>query len=99
LYTDPQGSVAFDLSLKLDFDESGIIQPAPINIQNVQGTVGFFGTGTFGVTSYGAKLLKLFESQVVGSGFAVSFLFDSATEAPPFSLDALTVEYATNARR
>jgi hypothetical protein len=99
LYTDPQGSVAFDLSLKLDFDESGIIQPAPINIQNTQGTVGFFGQGTFGVTSYGAKLVKLFESQVVGSGFAVSFLFDSATEAPPFSLDALTVEYATNSRR
>jgi hypothetical protein len=65
----------------------------------VQGVVGFYGTGVFGTTSYGAKLIKLFESQVVGSGFAVSFLFDSATEAPPFSLDALTVEYATNARR
>jgi len=99
LYTDPQGSVAFDLSLKLDFDEAGTIQPAPINIQNVQGTVGFFGSGVFGTTTYGAKLVKLFESQVVGSGFAVSFLFDSATQAPPFSLDALTVEYATNARR
>lgn len=99
LYTDPQGSVAFDLSLKLDFDEAGTIQPAPINIQNVQGVVGFYGTGVFGTTTYGAKLVKLFESQVVGSGFAVSFLFDSATQAPPFSLDALTVEYATNARR
>jgi len=99
LYTDPQGSVAFDLSLKLDFDEAGTVQPAPISIQNVQGVVGFFGTGVFGTTTYGAKLIKLFESQVVGSGFAVSFLFDSATQAPPFSLDALTVEYATNARR
>jgi len=99
LYTDPQGSVAFDLSLKLDFDEAGTVQPAPISIQNVQGVVGFFGTGVFGTTTYGAKLVKLFESQVVGSGFAVSFLFDSATQAPPFSLDALTVEYATNARR
>jgi len=99
LYTDPQGSISFDLSLKLDFDQSGIIQPAPINIQNTQGTVGFFGSGVFGTTSYGAKLVKLFESQVVGSGFAVSFLFDSSTQAPPFSLDALTVEYATNARR
>ena len=64
--------MAFDLSLKLDFDEAGTIQPAPINIQNVQGTVGFFGSGIFGTTSYGAKLVKLFESQVVGSGFAVS---------------------------
>ena len=63
LYTDPQGSISFDLSLKLDFDQSGVIQPAPINIQNTQGTVGFFGSGVFGTTSYGAKLIKLFESQ------------------------------------
>lgn len=99
LYTDPQGSVSFDLSLKLDFDQQGIIQPAPITIANTQGTVGFYGAGIFGSTSYGAKLVKLFQTQVVGSGFAVSFLFDSSTAAPAFSLDALTVEYATNARR
>ena len=99
LYTDPQGSVSFELSLKLDFDQQGTVQPAPIVIQNTQGTVGFFGQGTFGVTSYGAKLVKLFQTQVIGSGFAVSFLFDSAIAGPPFSLDALTVEYATNARR
>lgn len=99
LYTDPQGSVSFEVSLKLDFDQQGVIQPAPIVIQNTQGTVGFFGQGTFGVTAYGAKLLKLFQTQVIGSGFAVSFLFDSAVAGPPFSLDALTVEYATNSRR
>jgi hypothetical protein len=99
LYTDPQGSVSFEVSLKLDFDQQGVIQPSPIVIQNTQGTVGFFGQGTFGVTAYGAKLLKLFQTQVIGSGFAVSFLFDSAVAGPPFSLDALTVEYATNSRR
>ena len=99
LYTDPQGSVAFDVSLKLDFDSQGTIQPAPISILNTQGTVGFFGSGTFGVTRFGTKLLKLFQTQVVGSGFTVSFQFESNDQNPPYSIDALTVEYGLNDRR
>jgi hypothetical protein len=99
LYTDPQGSVAFDVSLKLDFDSQGTIQPAPISILNTQGTVGFFGTGTFGITRFGTKLLKLFQTQVVGSGFTVSFQFESNDSNPPYSIDALTVEYGLNDRK
>ena len=99
LYTDPQGSVAFDVSLKLDFDSLGTIQPTPISILNTQGTVGFFGSGIFGSTKFGTKLLKLFETQVVGSGFTVSFQFESDDSNPPYSIDALTVEYGLNDRR
>tara|TARA_X000001388_G_scaffold61500_1_gene47054 strand:+ start:1058 stop:3034 length:1977 start_codon:yes stop_codon:yes gene_type:complete len=99
LYTDPQGSVAFNVSLKLDFDSQGTIQPAPLSILNTQGIVGFFGSGTFGSTKFGTKLLKLFEAQVVGSGFTVSFQFDSDDTNPPYSIDALTVEYGLNDRR
>ena len=99
LYTDPQGSVSFNVSLKLDFDSQGTIQPAPLSILNTQGVVGFFGTGTFGSTKFGTKLLKLFEAQVVGSGFTVSFQFDSDNTNPPYSIDALTVEYGLNDRK
>ena len=99
LYSDPQGSVNFDVSLKLDFDSSGTIQPPPISILNTQGQVGFYGVGTFGSTSFGTKLLKLFETQVVGSGNTVSFQFTSNGTDPPYSIDALTVEYAEHDRR
>ena len=99
LYTDPQGSVNFNLSLKLDFDTTGIIQPSPINFANTSGVVGFYGLGTYGTTKFGAKLTKLFETQVIGSGFAVSFQFDSNSADAPFSIDALTVEYSNNDRR
>ena len=99
LYTDPQGSVNFDVSLKLDFDGQDVIQPAPISFANTTGVVGFYGTGTYGTTSYGNKLQKLFEGQVIGSGFAVSFQFTSDNSDPPFSLDALTVEYGIHDRR
>lgn len=99
LYTDPQGSVNFDVSLKLDFDGQDVIQPATISFANTAGVVGFYGTGIYGTTSYGNKLQKLFEAQVIGSGFAVSFQFTSDNSDPPFSLDALTVEYGINDRR
>ena len=99
LYADPQGSVNFNVSLRLDFDSQGTIQPPPINIQNQSGQVGFYGTGTFGTTRFGSKLLKLFETQVVGSGFTVSFQFESNSDDPPYSIDALTIEYATHDRR
>tara|TARA_R110002012_G_scaffold263418_1_gene446136 strand:+ start:771 stop:2747 length:1977 start_codon:yes stop_codon:yes gene_type:complete len=99
LYTDPQGSVQFTVSLKLDFDSQGTIQPAPVSVQNTQGTVGFFGTGSFGTTRFGTKLLKLFQTQVVGSGFTVSFQFESDDQNPPYSIDALTLEYGLNDRR
>ena len=99
LYTDPQGSVSFDVSLKLDFDSQGTIQPEPLSILNTQGVVGFFGSGIFGSTQFGTKLRKLFEAQVVGSGFTVSFQFESDNDNPPYSIDALTVEYGLNDRR
>jgi len=99
LYTDPQGSVNFDVSLKLDFDGQDVIQPTPISFANTTGVVGFYGTGTYGTISYGSKLQKLFEGQVIGSGFAVSFQFTSDNSDPPFSLDALTVEYGIHDRR
>ena len=99
LYTDPQGSVNFDVSLKLDFDGQDVIQPASISFANTSGVVGFYGAGTYGTISYGSKLQKLFEGQIIGSGFAVSFQFSSDNSDPPFSLDALTVEYGINDRR
>ena len=99
LYTDPKGSVNFDASLKLDFDTQDSIQPAPIAFSNTGGASGLFGEVVYGAGLFGSKLLKLFETQVIGSGFSVSFQFESDSTDPPYSLDALTVEYATHDRR
>jgi hypothetical protein len=102
LYTDPQGSVNMSVNLKLDFDDFGSIQPETIMLSNVNsGSVGFYGTSTakYGTTRYGTKLKKLFQTQVIGSGFSVSLQFVSDGTDPPFSLDAATVEYSTHDRR
>jgi len=100
LYTDPQGSVSFDMSLKLDFDQKNSIQPTQIEFDNNTGQVAFYGTAEFGSTAvYSTKLLTLFETQLIGSGFTGSIQFESDSTDPPFSLDAITIEFGTNTRR
>ena len=100
LYTDPRGSVSFDISLKLDFDQKNSVQPTKIDFSNQTGQVAFFGSTTFGSSAvYSSKLLTLFESQMIGTGYVVSLQFTSDSTDPPFSLDAITLEYGTNTRR
>jgi len=101
LYTDPQGSISVDTSLKFDFDTTGSVQPVPIGLSNTTSAVGFYGTSVakYGTTTYGTKLKKLFETQLIGSGFSVSLQFTSESTNPPFSLDAATLEYSTHDRR
>ena len=101
LYLDPLGSVAVNTNLKLDFDDEGSIQPATIQLSNTSGNVGFYGSSTavYGVVRYGTKLKKVFETQVIGSGFTVSLQFESSSIDSPFSLDAATLEFSTFDRR
>ena len=100
LYTDPQGSVSFDMSLKLDFDQLNSVQPEQINFENTTGEVAFYGTAVFGSAAvFSNKLVTLYETQLIGSGFTASIQFESDSTDPPFSLDAITLEYGTNTRR
>jgi hypothetical protein len=101
LYLDPQGSVTTLLNLKLDFDDADVIQPDTITLSNVAGAIGLYGSQTaiYGTSVYGEKLKNVFQTQVVGSGFAVSLQFVSQSQDPPYSLDAVTLEYSTHDRR
>ena len=102
LYTDPKGGVTTSVNLKLDFDTQGSIQPDTIQLSNeTLGSVSFYGSSVarYGTTVFGSKLVKQFETQVVGSAFSVSLQFVSDGQNPPYSLDAATLEYATHDRR
>jgi hypothetical protein len=101
LYTDPQSSVSVNTNLKFDFDTFGNVQPNPITLSNSSSSVGFYGSSTakYGTTTYGTKLKKIFETQVIGSGFFVSLQFTAESTDPPYSLDAVTLEYSTHDRR
>ena len=101
LYADPQGSLETEVSLRLDFDNAGVIQPQKITLQNTTGNISFYDSATvkYGTAVYGVKPVKLFETQVIGSGFNVALQFVSNNTNPPYSLDAATLEFATFDRR
>ena len=100
-YLDPEGRVNFDLNLKFDFDESGAVVMPAVTFTNASSNASqFFGTGVFGTATFGAKLQKVFSAQTVGSGNTVSAQFEADNNTDvPYALDALTLEYATHARR
>ena len=101
LYLDPQGSVTTLMNLKLDFDDADVVQPETIILSNTAGAIGLYGgqTAIYGTSVYGEKLKNVFQTQVIGSGFAVSLQFVSQSQDPPYSLDAVTLEYSTHDRR
>ena len=101
LYLDPQGSVTTLMNLNLDFDDADVIQPDTITLSNSAGAIGLYGgqTAKYGTSVYGEKLKNVFQTQVIGSGFAVSLQFVSQSQDPPYSLDAVTLEYSTHDRR
>lgn len=100
-YLDPQGSVNITLNMKLDFDDKGSVQPEAITLTNTANNIGVFGNALaiYGTATFGEKLLKVFESQTIGSGFSVSLQFESNSNDPPYSFDAVTLEYASHDRR
>ena len=100
-YLDPQGSVNITLNMKLDFDDKGSVQPEAIALSNTANNIGIYGNAlaTYGTATFGEKLLRVFESQTIGSGFSVSLQFESNSSDPPYSFDAVTIEYASHDRR
>jgi hypothetical protein len=100
-YLDPQGSVSITLNMKLDFDDKDSVQPQSITLTNAAGNIGIYGGAfaTYGTAVFSEKLLKVFECQTIGSGFSVSLQFESDGDDPPYSFDAITLEYASHDRR
>jgi len=104
IYTDPQGSLNVDFNLKFDLSETGIVEPNTINIANTAGTTGTFLYGdsnsTYGTAKYsGATLKSVFTQQTKGSGYIVSLQFNSESSNPPYSFDAVSLEYGQYGRR
>lgn len=100
-YLDPEGRVNFDLNLKFDFDESGaVVMPAVTFTNATSNASQFYGIAAYGTATYGAKLQKVFSAQTTGSGKTISAQFEADNNTDvPYALDALTLEYATHARR
>ena len=98
-FVDPVGSITGLISPKLDFDEPNTAQPFAIGITTDTGIASFYGSSSYGVNNYGGKLRYTFSNQLVGSGFTFSLQYYFEGTDPPFSLDAITIEFASNDRQ
>lgn len=99
LFTDPQGSFTTEMTLEFDFGEEFVVQPPSITVSNEASAASFYGVSTYGSATYGGRLKYVYDINVEGSGFVVSFSFDSTSSSPPFSLDSMVIEYGQYGRR
>ena len=98
-FVNPEGSISGSVSPELNFGQTDVIQPPQILLQNTADSQFFYGTAVYGAATYGGKLTYSFTSQMVGSGFTISLRYNFSSETPPFSLDAITIEYLNNDRQ
>ena len=92
------------ITLKFDLSESGVIEPNVINVENTAGTTGVFLYGAsdsiYDTAKYsGGSLKSVFTKQTKGSGYIVSLQFVANSTNPPYSFDAISLEYGQYGRR
>ena len=69
--------------------------PATPSSLNDNTKISFKTVNSVGSSTYGGESLKsIFEEQTTGSGFTASLQFESESTDAPYSLDAVTLEYA-----
>jgi hypothetical protein len=96
-YFDPEGAVSGTLTLKYDFNKPGKIQPETITFTG-GGVFSLYGEDVYGTSTYGGNPDTSFESRVVGSFFTASLQYEF-DGGPPFILDTVILEYATEDRK
>ena len=104
LYVETTGN--FEVSLDFNFDLFKIknyndqVQPQTITLSATLDSAFVFGASnaTFGTSTFGAELDKLYNTPVVGSGKTFSFRIEDNSTNPSFSLDTAVFEYATHDR-
>lgn len=84
--TERSADIAFTASVLLDFNESGVIQPASISMGNTSGI-------------FGDNVGSNFEALLIGNGNNASIQFVSNVANTDFSFKDMSIEYSTNDRR
>lgn len=98
-YVDPEGEVSGDFTLKFDFDQPGLVQPAQIYFSSPTNAADRYGSAVYGVSRYSGKLSTIFSKLTIGSGFNVSVQYEFDTDSPPFSLDTVVLEFSMEGKQ
>lgn len=96
-----EGGAAFRVNTLFDYDDLGSIQPPGVDFSGFgNGLVTYDSTNVYdGIGVYDSNPYPVFFTNLVGSGFAVSFVFSSYDILPAYALRALAVQYSLGGRR
>lgn len=97
IYTQFEGTNSINLGLNFDFGNAGTSQPATQQLAQT-GTFPTYGNAIYGTDVYGAVAFPIFKTNLIGSGFTVSFMFTSSGGAP-YRIDSFQITYAQKGRR
>ena len=108
LYTEPTGNMELDFRLLFDFDsgkDTRVVQPNSITIGDTvaggTGGIAIFGSPTaiFGTSTFGGKLKKVYNENLIGSFHTVAMRIEDNSKNPTFTLDTAVLEYRQNDRQ
>lgn len=97
IYTQTEGANTINLNLLFDFQNSGILQPATIVLNNTA-SYPVYGGAIYGTDSYSGVAFPVFKQNLTGSGFTTSFQY-SSTGGAPYRIDSYQIIYGLKGRR
>lgn len=98
IYTQVEGDMAMQVSLKLDREDPQVLQPDAVGISQT-GALPVYGTAIYGTSLYGQLTYPVFNTNLIGSGFTGAFLFTITDDSAPVRIDSFTVTLAAKGRR
>jgi len=97
IYTETEGNSDIELSVLLDFQESTVLQPAAITL-NQTGTFPEYGVAVYDTDVYGSLQLPVFKQNLIGSCFTAAFCYTSVGGAA-YRIDSYQIQYAQKGKR
>jgi hypothetical protein len=98
LHTQTKGNLSLTIAAKLDFEGTGILQPAT-TIVTQPNTPALYGTALYGTGTYVEAIFPVFRKNLTGSGFTVLFRFTTNDSNPPYRIDSFQLQFAPKGRR
>lgn len=98
VYSQVEGDFALEVSLKLDKEDSNILQPDSIGLSQT-GAVPVYGSAIYDTSLYGQVTFPVFYTNLIGSGFTGAFLYTCNDASASFRVDSFQVTVANKGRR
>jgi len=93
-----EGNANVTVGTVLDYNDSSVLQPPNVSFTSQMG-VAIYGSAIYGTDIYGGNNFPVTKTNLIGSGHTAGLIYTSNDINPPYSINAIVLQYGTNARR